>query len=591
MIAAALLLCASILPLAHSLYSPLAFTPTFLPTPLENGFRNESLHSWGGGVLLVDGSYHLFSSAFVNNCGLGSWGSNSVAIHATSSSPLGPFAFQERALPYYHHNVAPIQAPDGTFLIFSIGMVPDPLPSKCTADEAGVFPPPPGPLQHGFESIECWSSPSVWGPWTPVAGTINGRNLFNGTNPAPVFDPSGNGTIYVMSHGGNGAMTLSTAPSWRGPYASAVPIFSMLVDDYTGEDPFVWWDARIANDEGGVGAWRVLYHSYNTSDTHHQVRVGGYAQSAGPSIWGPWRVQSDRTPAYTTAVTYAGSPPSVVTLSRRERPKLFLDPATGAPAVLYTGVCPANDGSACFTLAVPIAPEAVVGGAETGTVEPVEPVAAAAILTREPAAVPPLALTVLPQDWADVYGAKCLDGSPPAHYALIQDPTRWVVFIEGGGWCFTPASCASRAAGGGGSSRNNAQSMDVGGLLSPNATINPRFFNCSFVFIRYCDGSSHSSGASAPLPVPEDARVLTGEPDGAVPHSTGSGVVPAQVWLRGRANLDAQIQYLLQRRGMSAAREVILTGGSAGGTSVFLAADHVAAMMPKGARFVAAPDA
>ncbi len=43
---------------------------------------------------------------------------------------------------------------------------------------------------------------------------------------------------------------------------------------------------------------------------------------------------------------------------------------------------------------------------------------------------PPLALTVLPQEFANAYGAACLDGSPPAFYSLVQDPTKWVLFIE-----------------------------------------------------------------------------------------------------------------------------------------------------------------
>lgn len=321
----------------------------FLPAPSSSGFRNSSLSSWGGGVVFADGLYHLFASAFLNGCGLGSWGSNSMAIHATSSSPEGPFAFVERALPYYHHNVYPIAAPDGTFLIFSIGMVPDPVPSKCSD--------PPPLLTHGFESIEAWSSTSVNGPWEPVAGNVNGRNLFNGTNPAPAFDPSNNGTIYVMSHN-NGAMTLSIAPHWSGPYSPPFPLFSYEDGNYVGEDPFLWWDANFKNREGGVGAWRVLYHMYDSTDTHHQFAVGGYAESSGASIYKGWVVQSYTTPAYTTNITsyvQGSSGPSVTTtMARRERPKLHFDPVTGEPKVLYTGVCPQGSDT-CFTSAVPIA--------------------------------------------------------------------------------------------------------------------------------------------------------------------------------------------------------------------------------------------
>ena len=47
-------------------------------------------------------------------------------------------------------------------------------------------------------------------------------------------------------------------------------------------------------------------------------------------------------------------------------------------------------------------------------------------------AAPPLKATVLPQAFADSFGAKCLDGTPPAFYSLVQDPAKWVLFLEGG---------------------------------------------------------------------------------------------------------------------------------------------------------------
>ena len=330
----------------------------FLPAPAENGFHNETLLSWGGGVVAAGGAFHLFASAFVNNCTLQAWTSNSIAIHAVGASPLGPFSFVERALPFYHHNVQPVVAPDGTFLIFSIGMVPDPTPVRCHAGAGALVPPPP-PLSstHGFESVECWSAPSVHGPWSPVSGNVNGRNLFNGTNPSPAFDPSGNGTIYVMSHAGAN-MTVAVASSWRGPYSPAVPVFSHAVGDFVGEDPVLWWDSTLPNSEGSTGAWRVLWHAYNKSDPGHQFNVGGYAVSAGANIFGAWYVQDPRTaPAYTTEFTSyvsgAAGPTKTTTFGRRERPKLWRDPSTGAPACLYSGVCPVGS-ARCFTIAAPI---------------------------------------------------------------------------------------------------------------------------------------------------------------------------------------------------------------------------------------------
>lgn len=105
-----------------------------------------------------------------------------------------------------------------------------------------------------------------------------------------------------------------------------------------------------------------------------------------------------------------------------------------------------------------------------------------------------LSAMVLPQTFADIYGAKCLDGSPPAIYYKLGDPNRWILFLEGGGWCAdttynsTVANCFGRAAGGGGSSNgiHNGSSMDVGGIMSTNPAVNPHFYNASLVFHHYC---------------------------------------------------------------------------------------------------------
>ena len=50
------------------------------------------------------------------------------------------------------------------------------------------------------------------------------------------------------------------------------------------------------------------------------------------------------------------------------------------------------------------------------------------------AAGAPLVGHVVPQAVADAHGAKCLDGTAPGFYVLLQDPARWTLFIEGGGW-------------------------------------------------------------------------------------------------------------------------------------------------------------
>ena len=120
---------------------------------------------------------------------------------------------------------------------------------------------------------------------------------------------------------------------------------------------------------------------------------------------------------------------------------------------------------------------------------------------------------VLPQSFAYLHGAACLDGTPPAYYILHGAPQApWIVFFEGiliraitlanisclglfslpyigGGWCFSADDCVSRAKGGGGSSKGyQGAHMDAGGILSPNPLVNPGFSNATMVPRLYsCD--------------------------------------------------------------------------------------------------------
>lgn len=45
----------------------------------------------------------------------------------------------------------------------------------------------------------------------------------------------------------------------------------------------------------------------------------------------------------------------------------------------------------------------------------------------------------------DKDGAKCLDGSSPGLYYRKGDPKKWIVGVQGGGWCYTHDDCKQRA--------------------------------------------------------------------------------------------------------------------------------------------------
>jgi hypothetical protein len=98
------------------------------------------------------------------------------------------------------------------------------------------------------------------------------------------------------------------------------------------------------------------------------------------------------------------------------------------------------------------------------------------------------------------------------------------------------------------------------------------------VFVHYCDGASYSSYAAAPIPAPPELLAANAS-------------APKQIFMRGRANLQAAISYLLTELGMAEASTLILSGGSAGATGVFLGLDFVAGWLPPTIQLLGAPDA
>lgn len=94
-----------------------------------------------------------------------------------------------------------------------------------------------------------------------------------------------------------------------------------------------------------------------------------------------------------------------------------------------------------------------------------------------------------------VQGAVCLDGSAPGYYirrASSAGEDKWILHLEGGGWCGDEADCLSRSKTALGSSINWPLTAEFHGFLSDNVTVNPDFYNWNMVYLMYCDGSSFS---------------------------------------------------------------------------------------------------
>ena len=87
-----------------------------------DSYRNESEASWGGNIVHVNGTYHLFVAQMALSCGLDHWGTNSMIIRASSQNASGPYTFKDVVVQPFAHNPTIRRLPnDEGFVIFFIG--------------------------------------------------------------------------------------------------------------------------------------------------------------------------------------------------------------------------------------------------------------------------------------------------------------------------------------------------------------------------------------------------------------------------------------------------------------------------------------
>ena len=185
------------------------------------------------------------------------------------------------------------------------------------------------------------------------------------------------------------------------------------------------------------------------------------------------------------------------------------------------------------------------------------------------------ALTLLPQDRENL--SASLDGSPMGLYLVASrsNSTRWTIFLEGGGWCFSDEDCLIRTTTPNGSSKKlpltrNCQCYNTDG--------DALFQDCNCLYLPYMDGASFSGFLANPVSV--------------LNETSGQNEL---LYYRGIKNLDESLNFALEN-GLREATEVVVSGGSAGGLSTFLHADRIGARIRKETNvahevhFWAAPD-
>ncbi|XP_036443174.1 inactive palmitoleoyl-protein carboxylesterase notum1b [Colossoma macropomum] len=149
----------------------------------------------------------------------------------------------------------------------------------------------------------------------------------------------------------------------------------------------------------------------------------------------------------------------------------------------------------------------------------------------------------------------CNDGSSAGYYIKeSKGSRRWLVFLEGGWYCFSKENCDSRydTMRRLMSSSRWPSTRTGTGILSPQPEENPHWWNANMVFIPYCS-SDVWSGASP----------KTDQNDYA---------------FMGSLIIQEVVKELLTK-GLDNAKVLLLAGSSAGGTGVLLNVDQVAELL------------
>lgn len=166
-------------------------------------------------------------------------------------------------------------------------------------------------------------------------------------------------------------------------------------------------------------------------------------------------------------------------------------------------------------------------------------------------------LFLFPTAEAQANNAICNDGSPAGFYFRKgSNPKRWVIHLQGGGWCYDEPSCIARMQSTPGmmSSKAFPSTYEVSGVFSQDSNINPHFHDATYMYIPYCTSDSFSGSRNA-----------SAETFG---------------WhFQGKAVLKHAIQTAINL-GLGTSSEVLFEGCSAGGAAVVANADFVKSLMP-----------
>jgi len=332
-----------------------------LPARRDAGYHNPSMSSWCGSAIKVDDKYHYFGSGISGGCSLPQFATNSFSAWATSSSPRGPYEFEQVALPEFAHSTSITRDVDGGYLLWSIGKNMNGTDVR-TCEGEGPWPKSAGPKDDTgtgpHDYVRLAKSKNIEGPWEErviLQTDLSDPTAWNCNKSNPSAVTLSNGSILLMYRGQrctrdptckNSTINLCQAQGIAFAENSDAPFVDRQgsIDALRGnEDAFFWQSER---------GFHALFHSKNAcGQSQEEVDIcGGLAFS--PDSW-HWTLNPE--PVYDGAIVWE-EPDGTLTeaqLQTRERPNILFDEDGKTPLMLINGVSDFDEQKSVYSLFVP----------------------------------------------------------------------------------------------------------------------------------------------------------------------------------------------------------------------------------------------
>ena len=281
------------------------------PVPLNSGFKMDGYWVWGGSIIKVDSTYHMFASRWPKKEAFPEgYTNNSEIVRATSKSAEGPYVFQEvvigeRDSSYWDSNMAhnpTIHEVRQHYILYYIG-------SNFTKQEGW----PPFHRTIGYATSE-----SITGPWIRSERPVITQES---NNPAIYVEK--NGSIKIMFRSADLRVIMATSNSYKEPFT--------IVNDN------VWPDTKLED-----------FYLFKHNGLYHCICEDNVGEVSGHVRWGihlysndgirDWK-EFDPLLVYDHEIKYEDG--TAQHFIRRERPQLLI--TEGKITHLITGVYDGKD--------------------------------------------------------------------------------------------------------------------------------------------------------------------------------------------------------------------------------------------------------